>query len=173
MQRMTYELMRDHVRAIFAAVTGGELPQHPETRGSLPLPPGPEAVDLIARRFAELEAFARMIPEVAASLPPFAFTPLLDVIDRERELVVELAVPGVTREDINVDVSGGVLVISGVRAGEETNGHVFRHAEIPRGPFRRTVVLPTDVTGDSKVVQVADGIVQIRLAKMSAAIAKA
>jgi len=173
MQRMTYELMRDHVRAIFAAVTGGELPQHPEVRGSLPLPSGPEAIDLIARRFAELEAYARMIPEVAASLPPFAFTPLLDIIDRERELVVELAVPGVIREDVNVDVSGGVLVVSGVRSGEPTNGHVFRHAEIPRGPFRRMVILPGDVKADTKQVEVKDGIVQVRLAKVSAPIAKA
>lgn len=173
MQRMTYELMRDHVRAIFAAVTGGELPQHPETRGSPRLPSGPEATDLIARRFAELEAFARMIPEVAASLPPFAFTPPLDIIDRERELVVEVAVPGATRDDVNVDVSGGVLVISGVRAGEPTNGHVFRHAEIPRGPFRRTVILPAEVNTETKQVQVADGIIQIKLAKVSPAVAKA
>jgi HSP20 family protein len=173
MQRLTYELMRDHVRAIFAAVTGGELPSHPETRGSLPLPSGPEAIDLISRRFAELEAFARIIPEVASTLPPFAFTPLIDILDRERELVIELAVPGVNREDVNVDVSGGVLVVSGVRAGEPTNGHVFRHAEIPRGPFRRTVVLPGDVNSDNRQVHVADGIVQIKLAKVSANIAKA
>jgi HSP20 family molecular chaperone IbpA len=105
MQRLTYELMRDHVRAIFFAVTGGELPQHPDARGSVPLPSGPEAVEWVARRFAELEVYARLVPGVAVSLPPFAFAPLLDVIDRERELIVELAVPGATPDDVNVEIS--------------------------------------------------------------------
>lgn len=173
MHRLTYELMRDHVRAIFSAVTGGELPQNPDARGSLPLPSGPEVIDLIARRFAELEVYARLIPGVAVSLPPFAFAPLLDVIEGERELIVELAVPGATQEDVSVEVAGGVLVISGVRASELSDGRVFRHAEIPCGPFRRSVILPSDVTGETKQVQVRNGIIQIRLPKVSAAVAKA
>jgi len=173
MHRLTYELMRDHVRAIFSAVTGGELPQHPDARGSLPLPSGPEAIDLVARRFAELEVYARLIPGVAVSLPPFAFAPLLDVSERDRELIVELAVPGATQDDVNVEISGGALVISGVRASEPSDGRVYRHAEIPCGPFRRSVILPNDVSGETKHVQVKDGIIRITLPKVSAAVAKA
>ncbi len=173
MHRLTYELMRDHVRAIFSAVTGGELPQHPEFRGSLPLPSGPEAIDLIGRRFAELDAYARLIPGVSTSVPPFSFAPQLDVIDRDRELIVEVAVPGATQENVSVEISGGVLVISGVRASESDDGRVFRHAEIPCGPFRRTVILPHDVPGETKQVRVKDGIIQITLPKASATVAKA
>ncbi|SRR6266702_2861205 len=174
MHRLTYELMRDHVRAIFSAVTGGELPQNPDARGSLPLPSsGPEAIDLIALRFAELDVCARLTPGVAASVPPFAFAPLLDVIDRDRDLIIELAVPGATQEDVSVEISSGVLVISGARASEPSDGRVFRHAEIPCGPFRRSVILPNDVSGEKKQVRVKDGIVQVTLPKVSAAVAKA
>src|SRR5262245_52218341 len=170
MHRLTYELMRDHVRTIFSAVTGGELPQNLESRGSFALPSGPEAVELLARRFAELDAYARLVPGVAEILPPFGFTPQLDVIDRDRELIVELAVPGVSRDDVNVELQGGLLVISGVRAAETTNPHVIRHAEIPCGPFRRVVILPNDVTSEAKEIRVKNGIVQVHLAKAGAAI---
>ena len=94
---------------------------------------------MVARRFSELEAIVRLQPEVSARLPPFAFAPLADLIEGESELLVELAVPGVERSDVHVEVRDGVVEIAGVRRGPATNGRGFRHADIPRGPFRRAI----------------------------------
>jgi len=173
MHRLTYDIMRDQVRAIYQAVTGAELPEKAEVPGALPLPAGPEASEVVSRRFAELDAYARLLPGVAARVPPFAFAPLVDVVEREKELVVEVALPGVTKDDVQVELSGGLLVITGVRAGEPPNGRGYRYAEIPRGPFRRVLALPPDVSGDARRVEVEHGVARIRLHKTPAPVAKA
>lgn len=164
MHRLTHDLMLDHVRAIYHAITGTELP---ELKMPAPLPPGPEAVDFVAARFAELEAFARLIPAAAARVPPFAFAPQIDVVDRTKEFVVEVALPGVDRESVEAKVVGETLVISGVREWDaRTNHRVYRHAEIPRGPFLRVLTLPPDVSGEPMRVEMTNGIMQIRLNKI-------
>lgn len=163
MHRNTYELMLDQIRAIYRAITGSDVPE-----GEVTLPAGAHAAkpDDVARRFAELEAMARTIPAVAERVPPFAFSPPLDVIDAENELLIEAAVPGIERSDVNVDLSGDVLVLSGMRVGEKAaNGRVFRHAEIPRGPFRRVVLLPYPVMGEPRA-EVERGLIRIHIAKL-------
>src|SRR5262244_2129142 len=100
MHRQTHELMLDHVRAIFHAVTGGELPK---IDGPATLPSGEAGADLVARRFAELDTLARLLPSVAARVPPFAFSPLVDVLQltkRKPELLIEVALPGVSEGDV-------------------------------------------------------------------------
>lgn len=162
MHRQMYELMQDQVRAIYRVLTGGDLPEIQSPSGA---PPAAEQLEQLSRRFTELEAYARLIPAVARRVPPFAFSPPVDVIDGDQELMVELAVPGVSRDDVQVELSGEVLLVSGNRAGEKAaNGRVFRHAEIPRGPFRRVLLLPPTVSGAPRF-DVQDGIIRIHLSK--------
>src|SRR5437868_1055902 len=110
MHRTTFELMHEHVRAIFRAATGGDLPTV-EHRGAAP--PAADLAEVIARRFSELEALARLHPGVARRLPPFAFTPPADVNETDQELIVELAVPGVERDDVRVELRDALLDVSG------------------------------------------------------------
>jgi HSP20 family protein len=157
----TLALMRDQVRAIYRAITGEDMPEEgvasPEEHGVSP--------DDVARRFAELEAITRSIPVLTERIPPFSFAPLLDVIDSGNELLIEVAVPGVGKEDILVELSGGQLILSGVRRGERAaNGRVFYHAEIPRGPFYRVVPLPYPIVGEPRV-EVRQGLIYVHLSK--------
>lgn len=162
MQRPTYELMIDHVRSIYRAVTGGELPH--ETRAAEPQPAHvPD--EILLRRFAELDAWAHLVPALAARVPPLSFTPSVEVIDRGGEIVVQAALPGVRKEEVVVDTVAGALVISGLRPGEPTNGQVYRHAEIPRGPFRRVVPLPADAATEPLRVELKDGLLRVALTK--------
>jgi HSP20 family protein len=155
--------MHDQVRAIYRALTGGDLP---ELRAQEGAQPAAAHLEIIAQRFAELESIARRIPQVAERVPPFAFSPPLDVIEGDKELLIELAVPGVAKEDVHVDLNNDVLIVAGTRAGEKAaNGRVFRHAEIPRGPFRRVLLLPQQVSGPPRV-DVENGIIRIHLAKL-------
>jgi HSP20 family molecular chaperone IbpA len=161
MQRPTFELMTDQVRAIYRALTGQDLPL-PETP-RVPLPPG-DADEAVWTRFAELDAWARVLPPVNARVPPFAFSPPIDVLVHDNEVLVEVALPGVARESVQVDLKEDVLTVSGVRAGEKaSNGNVYHHAEIARGPFRRGVVLPRAFAGPPRV-EVRDGMIRIYLA---------
>jgi HSP20 family molecular chaperone IbpA len=173
MQRETYELMNDQVRGIYRALTGVDIPEPPMTT-SAGIPANVDPVEWLNQRFAELESWARLIPLVAERVPPFAFSPPLDFIESEKELLIELAVPSVTRDDISVGMSGRVLTVMGTRNGERlADGRVYRRAEIPRGPFRRVIRMPFEVATQPRV-EVENGIVRIHFAKpTTAAVAQA
>ncbi len=149
MDRVIYDLIEDQLRSIYRAVTGSDAPVD-ETAGATPA--GPVSDVDVERRFADVEATVRAVPGIAERIPPFAFTPAVDVFEEGNELVVEVAVPGLEDEELEVGVIDGSLWVSGVRRGEPAgNGRRYVHAEIPRGPFRRVVALPFPVTGEPQV----------------------
>lgn len=156
----TIELMRDQVRAIYRALTGTDMP---ESEASTP---GRDVeMEEVARRFADLEAMARRIPIVMERVPPFSFAPPVDAMDVGHELVVEVALPGISKEDVEVRRSGDLLSVSGVRNGAPaSNGRSWFLAEIPRGPFHRAIRLPYPIQSEPRV-EVEGGIVRIHLAK--------
>src|SRR4051812_19584212 len=120
MQSSTVDLMRDQVRAIFRALTGTELPAVETKHAPSETPISAEEV---ARRFADLEALARSPPAVTERVPPFSFSPPIDVFEDDRGLLVEVAVPGADKDDVKVELDGERLNISGVRSGERlSNG---------------------------------------------------
>jgi HSP20 family protein len=159
MQRQIYDLMLDHVRSIYRAATGAELPREPES------PPRAGSEEQLLARFAELHALAHLVPSVAERVPPLSFSPPVEILDRDGEVVVQVALPGVRHEDISVQTVEGTLVIAGLRRGEPTNGQVYRYTEIPRGPFRRVLPLPPDVQREPLRVEVKDGLLQVLLSK--------
>jgi len=155
------ELMHDRVRAIYRAATGRDLPEGTEGQATDAAPP---PADTLATRFAELERLALSIPSVAERLPVFSFAPPTDVIDTERELIVELAVPGVDRGDVRTELSGQRLVVSGALNGRYKPEAAYYQVEIPRGPFSRVVELPHAVVGEPRI-EVDRGLIKIRVSK--------
>jgi HSP20 family molecular chaperone IbpA len=154
-----FALMLDHVRAIHRAVTGSDPPPPAAPVDPAQLP----SAQAVERRFADLEAFARAMPLLAERVPPFSFAPPVDVLGTERELVIELGLPGVERSDVEVELLDGTIIVSGAR-GESTglDGRVYFRAEMPRGPFRRALRLPEPTHGAPRV-EVDGGIVRVRL----------
>jgi HSP20 family protein len=162
MKATTLALMHDHVRAIYRAARGVD-PKDEPTAGERPAPSFQE----VARRFSELEGLARSIPSVAARVPAFSFTPPLDLIGTERDLVLELGVPGVERDDVDVELGDGEVIVSGARAAtESSDGRIYFHAEMPRGPFRRAVRIPEPTNGSPRV-EVEHGIIRVTLSKLT------
>ena len=159
MQQELIDLMHKQVRTIYRAVTGADIPEAPvDLAPEMPL-------EEVTRRFVELETLARADPWVADRIPPFSFTPRLDVTANGEEIVVELAVPGVDRDDVSVGTTDELIMISGFRrdhAGLERL--TFAHAEIPRGPFYREVRLPWPAQAEPDV-DLDRGLLRIRLRK--------
>jgi HSP20 family molecular chaperone IbpA len=160
MRPSNLELMHDHVRAIHRAITGSDPPEpNSEAQSAAP------TIEQIAGSFAELEAVARALPSVAHRVPPFSFKPPFDLIGTEREIVVELGVPGVDAESVDASLDDDRLIISGARSiSAALDGRIYLHAELPRGPFRREVRLPGVVGGRAKV-EIDNGIVRVRVPK--------
>jgi HSP20 family molecular chaperone IbpA len=161
MQASTVELMRDHVRAIYRSLTGTDLPEPPAPTTGAAVPTFGE----LSLRFQELESLARHIPDIAERVPPFSFLPPLDAFGNDREIVVEVGVPGVERDDVQVILEGETLVIQGSRdVAALVNGQTYYRAEIPRGPFRRTIALPRATLGEPRV-EVERGLIRVHLAR--------
>jgi HSP20 family molecular chaperone IbpA len=157
------EMMHDHVRAIHRAITGSDPPDS----GSTPTEHPALTLEQVAERFAELEAVARSLERIAERVPPFSFAPPLDIINTEKEMIFELGIPGVDRSDVEVEVFGDSLIVSGaVSTSRALDGRVYIRAELPRGPFRRAVRLPEPASGPARI-EVENGIVRVRLSKAS------
>jgi HSP20 family molecular chaperone IbpA len=163
MRASRIEMMHDHVRSIHRALTGGD----PPAPAREDLPTETTTPEHVARKFAALEALARTIPQISERVPAFSFAPPFDLIDTEREVIVELGLPGVAREDVDVDLEGDTLVVSGARStGVALDGRIYLRAEMPRGPFRREVRLPSSTSGRPRI-EVDNGLVRVRVAKPS------
>lgn len=163
MHPATIEVMHEQVRAIYRAATGAELFEAgTDAAASEQAPPADSEIE---RRFAELDALARQNKLLAECVPPFSFTPLADVIDNGSDLLVEIAVPGVAHDDVEIEMQDHLLIVSGVRRGERVSrDRTYLHAEIPRGPFSRTIALPFAVE-PSPQLDVRGGVISIRLHK--------
>jgi HSP20 family molecular chaperone IbpA len=155
--------MRDHVRLIHRVLVGTDPPEPTSPHEGAATP----TVEEVTRDFAALEAMARSLPLVAERVPPFSFAPPFDLIGTESETIVDVGLPGVARDAVEVELAGDRLIVWGARPVETPlDGRIYFHAEIPRGPFRREIRLPFTASGRPRV-EVADGVVRIRIAKPS------
>jgi HSP20 family molecular chaperone IbpA len=155
MQPQLIEVMHQQVRAIHRAITGDDLPElEPATATT------PGSDEDVTWRFAELAALARSMPAVAERVPPFTFTPPLDVIAGDDAVILELALCGIRREDISVERAPEGLIVRGVRRdGHAAKGRMF-HAEIERGPFHRVIPLPFQMKSEPRV-ELEQGLLRI------------
>ena len=94
------------------------------------------------------------------------WTPAFDVYEEKDNFVVKAEVPGMKKEDINVSLHDGNLIISGERKGEAKNeGTEYYRAERLFGKFQRTVTLPTTVDTGKVKAEYKDGVLTVTLPK--------
>ena len=94
------------------------------------------------------------------------WSPALDVYQDKDNVFVKLELPGLRKEDIDITLQNGMLVISGERKHEEekTEGETFR-SERYFGRFHRSVTLPTNVDSGAVKASYKDGILTVTLPK--------
>jgi len=98
------------------------------------------------------------------------FTPATDVAETSEEIVVRMDLPGLSRDDIQVDVNEGVLTVSGERKREErTERDGFIRVERAMGRFRRSLQLPAGTDPEQIKAQFRDGVLELRVPKPSEA----
>lgn len=97
--------------------------------------------------------------------------PAINVVERENKYCVEIAAPGMTKDDFNVHLDeDGNLVVS-LEKKEENNenkekGHYLRR-EFSYTQFRQVMILPDDVDRDKISAHVENGILTVELLKKS------
>jgi len=90
----------------------------------------------------------------------------LDVIDRDKELLVRGELPGVEKDDIEISVMGDRLMIEAERKfeEEEEKDAFYRH-EVGFGKLMRTISLPVEVDAEKVKAELKDGFLEIALPK--------
>jgi HSP20 family protein len=95
-----------------------------------------------------------------------AWRPAVDVYEEKGELVVKADLPGLSKDDIDVEVEDDVLTLKGTRQEEnesEEGGHY--RCERASGAFERTFRLPAGVDASKIKAAFKDGVLTIRLPK--------
>lgn len=98
--------------------------------------------------------------------PLASFVPAVDVHEDGQELVLRAELPGVKREDIQIELDGNVLTLKGERKLEtKTEDRRYHRVERAHGSFVRQFQLPSNVDGTQIDAQLADGVLTVRLPK--------
>lgn len=90
----------------------------------------------------------------------------VDVVDREKEILVRAELPGVKKDDIDITVDDQQVTIKATTSHEEKEeeGEYYRH-EISRGEYHRSFALPTKVNIDKVKTTFKDGVMELTLPK--------
>jgi len=102
----------------------------------------------------------RQLPELLSN----DFTPRADVEETDEAYLVEIELPGVRREDIDIEVAGQRVLVRGERKEKERVG-ILRKRERTTGRFSFEVILPGTVADDEVEAQLDQGVLNVRLPK--------
>lgn len=93
--------------------------------------------------------------------------PKVDVIDRDKEVVVKAELPGVNKDDLDVTISDDTLTIKSSTKHEETKEEgQYHRRELSTGEFSRTLQLPAKVNSSDAVASFKDGMLELTLPKV-------
>lgn len=94
------------------------------------------------------------------------WTPAMDLVETDAEYVIKADLPGVSEEDVHVEVEGDVLTISGERKAEhEERKEGYYRIERSFGSFRRSITLPEGVDVSKVAARFDKGVLEVRVPK--------
>ncbi len=96
------------------------------------------------------------------------FRPRVDVVENEKNYEISVALPGIKKEEIAVDVDGDLLTISGERkrTTEKTESNKFHLTENVYGKFSRSFTLPENVDKGNLSAAFTDGVLKLEIPKV-------
>ncbi|WP_218127355.1 Hsp20/alpha crystallin family protein [Belnapia rosea] len=122
-----------------------------------------EACDTLLR--AERLHRQFFLPRHAPSSLP-VWHPPTDVLETEREVLILVALPGVSPDAVEAVIEDGVLRISGLRLlPAELRNAVIHRLELPQGRFERRIPLPAGRYATPVRHSLVDGCLLVRLDK--------
>ena len=108
---------------------------------------------------------------VAPRLLDAVWTPSIDFSETDKEYVVRVEVPGIAKKDLDVNVEGRILTVTGKRTFEvEEKEEEYLWHEREQGRFIRTVEFPAAVDAAKVLAVCENGVMTIKLPKMAPAI---
>jgi HSP20 family protein len=92
--------------------------------------------------------------------------PAMDLIETDNEFVLRADLPGLSEDDVKVELEDNVLTISGERKAEhEEREEGFYRLERAHGKFQRSLTLPEGVDSDNVTATFDRGVLEVRIPK--------
>lgn len=96
--------------------------------------------------------------------------PPVDIFEDDESVVVKAEIPGIRKEDINVELTSDSIVVSGHKSSEEKISQKdFFRLERSYGSFSRRFPLPVETIPDRARASFRDGVLEVRIPKSETA----
>ena len=120
---------------------------------------------------SQMREVQKKMGSIAESVPFVSGTvkrPSTDVIETDETIVVTMEVPGVNKDDIDVEVIGDELSVSAKRAiNHEHKDECVHRCELDHDVFKRSIRLPVDVKSEEAKATLCNGVLEITLPKVA------
>jgi len=97
---------------------------------------------------------------------PRVWAPAVDVAETEREIILHAELPGLRKEDIDIQLTGDTLTLRGERQLANTQrGENFHRVERQYGVFQRTFQIEVPIDTTKVAASYEEGVLTVRLPK--------
>jgi HSP20 family protein len=94
------------------------------------------------------------------------WVPAMDLVETDDQLVLRADLPGLTKEDVELEVKDGVLTVSGERKAEhEEKSEGYYRVERAFGRFSRSLTVPDGIDAETITAAFEDGVLEVRIPK--------
>ncbi len=92
--------------------------------------------------------------------------PAMDLVETDDHFVLRADLPGLSEEDVNIEVEERVLTVSGERKAEhEVSKEGYHRVERAFGSFSRSLTLPEGVDAEAVTASFDKGVLEVRIPK--------
>jgi HSP20 family protein len=96
-----------------------------------------------------------------------ALRPAMDVIENEHEVVIRVDLPGLTSDDLDIQIDGDLLTISGqFSSADEQEGERYHYRERRAGEFKRSLRLSDLIDTEHVSATFENGVLNLTLPKL-------
>ncbi len=116
--------------------------------------------------FGKANGTSSLRSENEENLASSVWSPLVDIVEDDKEYLIKAEIPEVQKADLSVKVHDGVLTVSGERKFEkEENGKRYHRVERVYGNFSRSFTLPDDADEAKVNAEFKDGVLLVHVGK--------
>ncbi len=99
-----------------------------------------------------------------------AWTPPVDIYETDEALILQVELPGLSKDEVSVELKDNTLVLRGERKhSHEVKEENYQRMERTYGAFQRSFVLPATVDQNRVMASFKDGVLELKLPKAEVA----
>jgi HSP20 family protein len=111
--------------------------------------------------------FSLWSPRMGGEMEMEQLNPPVDIYDDGESVVVKAEIPGIRKEDLNIDLTPDRITISGEKSAEQrVQQKDFHRLERSYGSFSRSCQLPAETLPDKARAVFKDGVLEVRIPKV-------